>query len=181
MTTNFIEQYKTPLKLCDDLINYFNKNIEHTRPGEAGRRIDPLIKESTDLSCAFQNIYPVNHYMEHINKLILKYQDKYTELKDHARYACYKGFQIQHYKPKGGFKRWHNERMGTIEGDRLLVFMTYLNTVPGGGTHFKYQKKTIKAKKGVTIIWPTDFTHTHKGEISKTKEKYIATGWIHFT
>ena len=50
MTTNFIEEYKTPLKLCDDLIIYFNKNIEHTRPGEAGRKVNPLVKESTDLS-----------------------------------------------------------------------------------------------------------------------------------
>ena len=80
MVSNFIQQYKTPLKLCDDLISYFNKNIEHTRPGEAGFKVNPLIKESTDLSCAFKNIYPIKDYMVHINKLILKYQDKYTEV-----------------------------------------------------------------------------------------------------
>ena len=36
--------------------------------------------------------------------------------------------------------------------------MTYLNDVPDGGTHFKYQELTAPAKKGLTLIWPTDFT-----------------------
>ena len=26
----------------------------------------------------------------------------------------------------------------------------------------------------------TDFTHTHSGQISKTHEKYIITGWFNF-
>ena len=36
------------------------------------------------------------------------------------------------------------------------------------------------AKKGKTLIWPTDFTHTHRGVISLSKEKYIITGWLSF-
>ena len=38
-------------------------------------------------------------------------------------------------------------------------------------------KIKTKAKKGLTLIW-LDFTHTHKGVVSKTKEKYIVTGWF---
>jgi len=64
--------------------------------------------------------------------------------------------------------------------ERILVFMTYLNDVPDGGTLFKYQKIKIPAKKGLTIIWPSDWTHTHKGEISKKHNKYIVTGWYTF-
>ena len=56
--------------------------------------------------------------------------------------------------------------------------MLYLNNVPDGGTEFKYQNIITPAVKGNLIIWPADFTHTHKGVISKTKEKYIATGWF---
>ena len=36
----------------------------------------------------------------------------------------------------------------------------------------------IKANKGLTLLWPTDFTHTHRGIISQ-HEKYIITGWFH--
>ena len=60
---------------------------------------------------------------------------------------------------------------------RVLVFMTYLNDVPDGGTMFKYQDLIVPAKKGLTLIWPTDFTHTHRGIPSPTQEKWIATGW----
>ena len=70
--------------------------------------------------------------------------------------------------------------MNKNDGDRFLVFMTYLNDVKKGGTYFKYQNIKVPAKKGLTLIWPTDFTHIHKGIINMTKEKYIATGWIHF-
>lgn len=56
--------------------------------------------------------------------------------------------------------------------------MTYLNDVVDGGTHFKYFNHTEKATKGKTIIWPADWTHTHRGQISNTQEKIIATGWF---
>ncbi len=56
--------------------------------------------------------------------------------------------------------------------------MTYLNDVPDGGTNFKYQNITSPAKKGLTLFWPSDFTHIHKGQISETSEKYIITGWL---
>ena len=55
--------------------------------------------------------------------------------------------------------------------------MTYLNDIDEGGTVFKYQKITTPSIKGLTLIWPTDFTHTHKGQITD-KEKIITTGWF---
>ena len=45
---------------------------------------------------------------------------------------------------------------------------------------FLHQNITTPAKKGLTLIWPAFWTHTHRGVISKTKEKYIVTGWINF-
>ena len=57
--------------------------------------------------------------------------------------------------------------------------MTYLNDVPKGGTEFFYQKITSPAKKGLTLIWPAEFTHLHKGQIAK-QEKYIITGWYNY-
>jgi hypothetical protein len=59
--------------------------------------------------------------------------------------------------------------------------MTYLNDVPDGGTAWKYQDFEIEAKKGLSVIWPSDFTHTHKGIVSHTSEKWIATGWFNYS
>lgn len=59
--------------------------------------------------------------------------------------------------------------------------MTYLNTVTDeGGTEFLNQELKISAEKGKTVIWPADWTHTHRGVASPTQEKYIITGWLSF-
>ena len=59
--------------------------------------------------------------------------------------------------------------------------MTYLNNVNDGGeTQWKYQKIETKPVQGDTVIWPADWTHTHKGCVSKTETKYIITGWYSF-
>ena len=89
-------------------------------------------------------------------------------------------FNIGEYLPGGHFGNEHSERTSINTLHRLFAFMTYLNDVPNGGTHFKYQKLTTPAKKGLTLIWPTDFTHVHSGQITKEHEKYIITGWFGF-
>lgn len=64
---------------------------------------------------------------------------------------------------------------------RMLVWMTYLNDVTdGGGTKFIYQDETVQARKGRTLIWPSDFTHTHVGVVSPAQDKYIITGWLNY-
>ena len=93
------------------------------------------------------------------------------------------GANIQYYKPGAGFKAWHCERGSAIMPvtTRHLAWMTYLNDVDdGGGTEFFHQKLTIQAKKGLTVIWPADWTYTHRGVVSPTQEKYIITGWFNY-
>ena len=89
-------------------------------------------------------------------------------------------FNLQKYNPGQGFHVWHCERAQT-NSDRMLVFMTYLNDVADGGeTEFFYQKYKIQPKKGLTLLWPTDWTYTHRGCVSMSQEKYIATGWFSY-
>ena len=60
--------------------------------------------------------------------------------------------------------------------------MTYLNTVKDGGeTEFIYQKLKVKPETGLTLIWGSDWPFTHRGITSKTKTKYITTGWYSYT
>ncbi len=59
--------------------------------------------------------------------------------------------------------------------------MTYLNDIKEGGeTEWYYQKLKVKPKKGLTVIWPADWTFTHRGITAKKEHKYIITGWINF-
>ena len=93
------------------------------------------------------------------------------------------GFSLQlkaFNKPGEGFLKFHFENQYPKLHTRHLVFMTYLNNVDKGGeTEFLYQNVKFKPKKGLTLIWPTDWTHTHRGCPCK-KTKYIITGWYGF-
>ena len=54
--------------------------------------------------------------------------------------------------------------------------MIYLNYAKSG-TEFPYYNKTIRAKKGRLVLWPSQWTHIHKGVTPNVGVKYIATGW----
>lgn len=104
---------------------------------------------------------------------------------------CYEGidafqlshpYNIQKYEPGKYYSVWHCENNGRPQyRKRHLAFMTYLNTVTDGGeTEFMYQECKISPQKGLTLIWPAHFTHTHKGIPSPSAEKYVTTGWYEF-
>ncbi len=94
--------------------------------------------------------------------------------------------QAQKYETgKGGYPYWHSEvypQLGHNEAlHRVLLFMFYLNDVPEGGeTEFYYQNKKIAPKQGTMVIAPGYFTHTHRGNIPKSNDKYILTSWVLF-
>ena len=59
--------------------------------------------------------------------------------------------------------------------------MTYLNNVEDKGqTEFYYQKLNVKPEKGLTLIWPAEWTHTHRGNKVIKGTKYMITGWMCF-
>ena len=64
---------------------------------------------------------------------------------------------------------------------RVLAWMIYLNNVTDGGyTEFPDQRKKFQPRVGDILIWPAYFTHPHRGIVSNTQTKYIATGWFNF-
>tara|TARA_B100001094_G_C17821585_1_gene618779 strand:+ start:93 stop:671 length:579 start_codon:yes stop_codon:yes gene_type:complete len=183
---NFIREYKTPIKLCDDILKYFKKNKKLHVPGkifnsEIGHgEVNYKAKVSTDIAVSVKsNVKIFNDYNSFLIKCIHKYIEEFSEMSDLDFFGLTEGYNVQYYKKNEGFKLWHSER-GFSTSTRMLVFMTYLNDVPDGGTQFKNYNLTVKAKKGKTVLWPSDFTHTHKSEISKKYSKYIVTGWINF-
>lgn len=116
-------------------------------------------------------------------------QDCYNEYSNH--YSILSGYNIasnsaklQKTSPGEGYHVWHFEHGGLDSGfsDRILVYILYLNTLElcdAGETEFLYQHKRISPKKNTMIIWPSAFTHTHRGNVLHgDKNKYIVTGWF---
>ena len=180
MSDNFILEYvMDDTTICDQLIDYHKNDTDYKRRGTTvGGRGGGKI--STDVSIATNTQHPaLIAYMKELCAVGLKnYCEKYDPF-NHI--GIKEPWNIQHYAPNEGFFNWHCERTCYQSDQRALVFMTYLNDVTDGGeTEFYYQKKKIKAERGKTVIWPTDFTHTHRGIVSPTEHKYIATGWFNF-
>jgi len=93
---------------------------------------------------------------------------------------------LQKYvRSSGGYHHWHSEiypQNASCETlHRALLFQFYLNDVEEGGeTEFMYQQRKVKARQGRLIIAPAGFTHSHKGQVALSGDKYIATSWILF-
>ena len=179
----FIHSFKINNKLCDNLIKYHKKNIEYKTKGHVMKGeehfFDKNIKDSIDVT--FVNTSQNKHIKEYFKELskgleeyIKKYEIKSSFITDDINL-------IQYYPPNGGYKVWHCERSCNNFKliNRYLVYMTYLNTVTDGGeTEFFWQKIKFKPEKGLSLIWPSDFTHTHRGIPSPSQKKYIVTGWF---
>tara|TARA_B100001057_G_scaffold446703_1_gene485534 strand:+ start:724 stop:1302 length:579 start_codon:yes stop_codon:yes gene_type:complete len=167
-------------KICDDIVKSYEDNkhnsIRGTIEKSEGSEIDLSMKDSYDLGIYPSiPIYPYSNYLNELDKCLELYLQKFTECNNSEPFTITEKFSIQKYNPGGGFKKWHFEETGI--SNRLLVFMTYLNDVPNGGTDFLYQNLSLPARKGLTVIWPAHWTHTHRGIVSETNTKYIATGW----
>ena len=186
---SFIETYYLEdLDICDKLIS-LHKNSNETKPGRVflnGKLSPPKpeVKDSVDLTISEYFKYPyIIEYTQQLNQIINEYVKKYKFCNWYNPWTIIEPINIQYYRPSGGYKIWHTERTSNnpVTSTRHLVFMTYLNDVSEGGeTEFYYQNLKIQPKKGLTVIWPADWTHTHRGIPSDTREKYIITGWYNY-
>ncbi len=84
---------------------------------------------------------------------------------------------------QGGYPRWHCEVAPNADNfeslHRSLLWTVYLNDgFAEGETEFFYQQRKITPRTGTLLIAPTAFTHTHRGNMPKHRDKYIATSWV---
>ena len=62
---------------------------------------------------------------------------------------------------------------------RFLSFFIYLNDVEEGGeTEWYHQQLKLKPTQGTMVIWPTFFTHAHRGNRPISNTKYIINKWF---
>lgn len=194
---NFIfTDYVQDISVCDRLIDFHTNNQDMVKPGCVSRdgqsKVVPDVKESLDCSINIEDILKnennkydilLDYFHNNLKPISDKYIEKFPYCNEFSPWGVIDDINIQYYKPGGGFKSWHTERNCAKgnNGTRHLVFMTYLNDViDGGETEFYHQQVKIQPKKGLTVIWPADWTYTHRGVISPSQEKYIVTGWFNF-
>lgn len=159
--------------------------------GRTGAGVDLSKKDSWDLTLASHPEWRdvANLMMTAVRTHLADYVDRYRALVlgalVQAMYRC-GPINLQKYlRASGGYHHWHSEiypQNASCESlHRVLLFQFYLNDVEDGGeTAFLYQGRNIEARQGRLIIAPAGFTHTHKGHVSRSGDKYVATSWILF-
>ncbi len=175
-----------PTYICEDIINYFEVNLSKQRLGVSGVGVNPDHKDSIDIIVKPKEIIlPGNEifktYFDKLFECYKNYIEEWPFLKEIAQNLEIGSFNLQKYKPGQHFKKVHTERASINSLHRIFAFMTYLNDVQeGGSTYFTHYDIEIQPQEGLTLIWPAEWTHAHKGNILKKGSKYIITGWINF-
>lgn len=173
------------LSICDEIIEFI-KISSNKHEGVVFRNGQTVIDKTEKLSieCSLlDNVALANNYAVQLQTVCDKYIKKYPYCDTGAKWGIAENINVQWYPKNGGYFNYHYERNcgeGLI-GSRHLVFMTYLNDINDGGeTEFLHQNIKIKPKKGLTVIFPADWTFTHRGVTSPTEEKFIVTGWYNY-
>lgn len=179
-TDNFIKGwYLDDLSLCDTIVEYFENNNQKFA-GQSSHGVDVSIKDSTD--CHLLDSELLNAYVNHLIKISQEYIKIYPYANYYGHWGINENINVQRYESGQAYYAWHTER-GHAEypqTTRHLVFMTYLNNVQDDGeTEFLHQKLKVKPEKGLTLIWPADWTYTHRG-VETSTTKYITTGWFNY-
>ena len=146
---------RTPRHIQDHLVFNFANNLEYSL--ENGCNITLLILKKLK-TC-------LDHYLKMYSVL-----DRHSFL----AYDC----KVKKIAPGTGFHNWHFESGEYFTTGRKLVMQVYLNDdFDGGETEFLYYNKREKAQAGSVLIFPCEFTHTHRGNPPIGGTKYLATTW----
>ncbi|KZR66178.1 MULTISPECIES: 2OG-Fe(II) oxygenase [Prochlorococcus] len=171
--------------ICEELVSYFEQRPGQQRPGTSGLgKNNTEVKDSMDMSISPAVIAEsgnevLQKYFQQLFHCYNDYSDQWPFLKEAFPSVEIGSFNLQKYKPGQHFKNLHTERTSIHTLHRLFAFMTYLNTIDdGGSTHFHYYDLDIQPKKGLTLIWPAEWTHLHRGNPVINGIKYIITGWM---
>lgn len=175
--------YLDDTTICDELIDY-HKNDPTKKPGVLFNHGElKVVKEFKDSVDSVLTDPLAMKYFTILQTVVDEYIKDYPYCSRHATWKVKETVNIQRYPPGGGYPAWHTEREDYQAPfcHRHLVFMTYLNKVTDQGeTEFYHQKLKVKPEKGLTLIWPADWTFYHRGNISPSQEKYIITGWFSY-
>lgn len=171
--------------LFDDVIDWFSKNpnVQQSMVMYEGElKYMPDFRDTLEYAL-HMNTDLFERYHKGLSSVIVKYIEKYPLCKGSQPWTVTEWTKVQQCLPGKAFFKTHCERSSAVPpfSNRHLVFMTYLNTVHDGGeTEFVHQNIRVKPERGLTLIWPTDWTFSHRGLPAPTENKYIITGWFSY-
>ena len=180
---------------CDNLIKKY-ENDKNKYIGVVGRNgtINKELKNTTDLQISrYQNWKNedtilcqalnkgINEYIDNILNNLTNINIFNINLNIFSKLYNNNdtGYKIQKYDRDKGYYNYHNDFEYSVKGVRVITFIWYLNDVEEGGETEFIDGTIIKPKKGQLLLFPSDWTYMHKGNIPLSNDKYICNGWIY--
>ena len=182
---------------CEDIIKWFEYN---NRAGSGGGKrtqsrqeleggVSKYKKDSEVYWLGLDNMMAEREspILTEFDALVWKAYDKFKEvygagLDQIGVHKLSPSIKVQRYKPTQGYHVWHPDVSSQYNSGRVLVCLLYLNTVKKGGeTEFLYQKVRVPAVQGTLAMFPTTWTHIHRGNPPLKGHKYIMNTWLEFS
>ena len=182
----YIKKEAISKETCQQIIELFEKSNNHA--GETISGLDLSIKKTFEVlikgkewldldnilcNCLTNSLIEYGNQLQSLcnNKIILKY------LRNNV--ITDTGYQIQKYIKYDGYYTWHNDNaIKNKSSERIITFIWYLNDVEEGGETYFYNGK-VKPEAGKLLLFPATWTYNHKGNMPKSDDKYIITGWVY--
>lgn len=202
----FVKVYKNALEpsFCDHMIDIFEKReelkldygkgntsreVELFKKGKTKEDIEGLIcAKKTDEVNITRNKEILFQEDQFLNSALSNCFSKYNQdMLEYTGMICFKdltdtGYQMQKYtKNKGRYFLHHDflaHDINNVNQYRMVTFLFYLNDVEEGGeTTFPSFK--VKPEKGSVLFFPSTWNYVHSGNVPKSSDKYIITGWMY--
>ena len=171
------EENFASLDECNYIIKNFSpkcKELKYSKGPRKGKSFPYLghfFNQNEILEC-------LPNFGKRVQSLITTYEEKYPEVKFSASYYTLNEIRLQRYLPGNSFGIWHFEH-GYHTPYRAFNFILYLSD-NNCGTEF-YTGELEKTKPGKALMFPTQFTHCHRGTPDPDgKERYIITGYFNY-
>lgn len=162
-TSNFLSDYE-----CDEFIHEYSSRTIVNEDTWSGYEKYDLVEND--------KVYQI--VLQRLPKIMEYYKNVYSEINHTGSYWYLTHLRFKKFNPGKNYDRWHSEH-SLRSPHRILNLLIYLSD-HDCGTVF-YNNEVIKSEKGKIAIFPSYFTHTHKGQkCPENKTRYILSGYFNF-
>jgi len=173
----------------EKIVEYFNLSHENQKPGRViNGSIDKTKKDCMELLVKPKEIdeKKLNFFIDYLKELRICYKDyieQWGYIENNSEQIYIGSIKIEKFLMSGHSKEYNCDRSDINSSHKSLSWITFLNNVEKGEGEMKFKNfdYPIQPRKGLTLIWPSDWTHAYNQEVVKTQDKFIISGNIQFT
>ena len=127
------------------------------------------------------NVHPgsekLKFLVKKLEKVTIKYREKFPEV-NYLDRTVLDECRIKLFRPGKHYAGWHADHSPAWPA-RILGLMIYLSDHQCG-TEF-FNGDVVRSKQGRLIMWPSSFTHTHRGQkCPDNKNRYLFSGYYRY-